>query len=84
MTAIVAELTAPTVAPRPFLKWAGGKRALLAEIRLRTPDFEGKYIEPFLGAGAVDVDRFGLGLLGLGLRLRRIRPACAGLGRRAF
>ncbi len=41
------------IKPQPFLKWAGGKRALLDEIRRRTPDFEGTYIEPFLGAGAV-------------------------------
>lgn len=38
---------------RPFLKWAGGKRALLPEILPRVPDFSGRYIEPFLGAGAV-------------------------------
>jgi DNA adenine methylase len=38
---------------RPFLKWAGGKRALLPEILPRVPEFNGRYIEPFLGAGAV-------------------------------
>ena len=38
---------------RPFLKWAGGKRALLPEITPRIPTFKGRYIEPFLGAGAV-------------------------------
>lgn len=38
---------------RPFLKWAGGKRALLPEILPRVPQFNGRYIEPFLGAGAV-------------------------------
>jgi DNA adenine methylase len=38
---------------RPFLKWAGGKRALLPEILPRVPRFNGNYIEPFLGAGAV-------------------------------
>ena len=43
--------------PRPFLKWAGGKRALLEEIRNRTPEYAGKYIEPFLGAGAVLFDQ---------------------------
>jgi DNA adenine methylase len=37
----------------PFLKWAGGKRALLPELHPRFPSFSGKYIEPFLGAGAV-------------------------------
>lgn len=39
--------------PAPFLKWAGGKRALLGEILPNIPDFSGKYVEPFLGAGAV-------------------------------
>lgn len=38
---------------RPFLKWAGGKRSLLNEILPRIPEFSGRYIEPFLGAGAV-------------------------------
>jgi len=39
--------------PGPFLKWAGGKRALLGEILPNIPEFTGKYVEPFLGAGAV-------------------------------
>lgn len=39
--------------PTPFLKWAGGKRALLGEILPNIPEFSGKYVEPFLGAGAV-------------------------------
>lgn len=43
----------PELKPQPFLKWAGGKRALLPEIQSRIPDFRGKYIEPFLGAGAL-------------------------------
>lgn len=38
---------------RPFLKWAGGKRSLLGEILPRIPEFTGRYVEPFLGAGAV-------------------------------
>jgi DNA adenine methylase len=47
----------PEHKPQPFLKWAGGKRALLPEIQSRIPDFRGKYIEPFLGAGAVFLSR---------------------------
>jgi DNA adenine methylase len=38
---------------QPFLKWAGGKRWLRAEIGAIVPDWKGKYIEPFLGSGAV-------------------------------
>ena len=38
----------------PFLKWAGGKTALLPEILPRLPQKKfGTYFEPFLGAGAV-------------------------------
>lgn len=47
----------PLVSPQPFLKWAGGKRSLLAEIRSRTPKYSGTYMEPFLGAGAVLFDQ---------------------------
>lgn len=39
--------------PTPFLKWAGGKRGLLREILPLVPSYKGRYIEPFLGAGAV-------------------------------
>ena len=38
---------------RPFLKWAGGKRQLLATISQYFPRRFGSYYEPFLGAGAV-------------------------------
>ncbi len=45
--------------PRPFLKWAGGKGQLLAEIGKYYP-FDGrkitKYAEPFVGGGAVLFD----------------------------
>jgi DNA adenine methylase len=40
-------------APRPFLKWAGGKRQLLTEIALRLPGKFGTYYEPFVGGGAL-------------------------------
>jgi DNA adenine methylase len=46
-------LTAPD--PRPFVKWAGGKGALLSEIAARLPrrgSFR-RYVEPFVGAGAL-------------------------------
>jgi len=38
---------------KPFIKWAGGKRWLTAEPTFEFPDFSGRYIEPFLGGGAV-------------------------------
>ena len=41
---------------RPFLKWAGGKRQLLPELRRFYPRTFGTYFEPFLGSGAVFFD----------------------------
>lgn len=40
-------------APHPFLKWAGGKRQLLPEIRAHVPKWYQTYREPFLGGGAL-------------------------------
>ena len=37
----------------PFLKWAGGKRAVIHEIARVLPDTFNTYYEPFLGGGAV-------------------------------
>lgn len=37
----------------PFLKWAGGKRWLASSNLLPVPDQYDRYIEPFLGGGAV-------------------------------
>jgi DNA adenine methylase len=42
----------PVVA-QPFVKWAGGKRRLLPEIRKVAPDSFDRYLEPFVGGGAV-------------------------------
>lgn len=42
---------------QPFLKWAGGKRQLLPEIRKYIPENIDVYYEPFIGAGAVLLDR---------------------------
>ncbi len=46
----------PIVDIKPFLKWAGGKRQLLPEIRNYLPTSFNRYFEPFLGAGAVLFD----------------------------
>ena len=41
---------------KPYLKWAGGKRQLLPEIRKYIPASFDLYVEPFVGAGAVLFD----------------------------
>lgn len=44
---------------KPFLKWAGGKSQLLKNFNLYYPKFDlklKKYVEPFVGAGAVLFD----------------------------
>jgi DNA adenine methylase len=41
---------------RPLLKWAGGKRQLLAAFRRFYPRDFGTYFEPFVGSGAVFFD----------------------------
>jgi len=42
---------------KPFLKWAGGKTQLIAEIEKNLPhsavDKRFTYVEPFVGSGAV-------------------------------
>lgn len=38
---------------RPFLKWAGGKRWLFESRQFTAPEIKGRYIEPFVGGGAV-------------------------------
>jgi DNA adenine methylase len=48
---------------RPFLKWAGGKRQLLDELRRFVPPEFGVYHEPFLGSGAMFFDLSRRGVL---------------------
>lgn len=42
--------------PKPFLKWVGGKRQLLPQLRSSLPSEFGTYYEPFVGAGALLFD----------------------------
>ena len=60
-------MTTASSSARPFLKWAGGKRQLLPQLRRFYPDQFGAYHEPFLGSGAVFFD------LADAARLRRHR-----------
>ena len=48
---------------RPLLKWAGGKRQLLPELRPFYPKAFRRYFEPFLGSAAVFLDLYNSGLL---------------------
>ena len=44
-------MSSPNIAP--FVKWAGGKRQLLPQIKERMPEKYNNYYEPFVGGGAV-------------------------------
>lgn len=39
--------------PKPFLKWVGGKKQLLKELRKNAPKEFNRYFEPFIGGGAL-------------------------------
>lgn len=39
--------------PQPFVKWAGGKRQILDDIKKYIPEKFSSYYEPFVGGGAV-------------------------------
>lgn len=47
---------AMSVIPKPFVKWAGGKRQLLSILKSMLPTRYGTYYEPFLGGGALFFD----------------------------
>lgn len=42
-----------SVKAKPFLKWAGGKTQLLDELKNKAPKKFSRYIEPFIGGGAM-------------------------------
>lgn len=54
---------APAAPVRPILKWAGGKRQLLPALRRFYPPAFERFVEPFLGSGAVFLDCHNRGLL---------------------
>jgi DNA adenine methylase len=47
---------APARAPKPFVKWAGGKRQLIGRLAELYPAEFGRFHEPFVGGGAVFFD----------------------------
>lgn len=51
--AVVSALYEDNSAPRPFLKWVGGKRQLIPELESLLPTHFGRYHEPFIGGGAL-------------------------------
>ncbi len=53
MTANAAISRSKLIEPRPFLKWAGGKTQIINELLNKSPKAYGKYIEPFIGGGAL-------------------------------
>ena len=61
---------------RPLLKWAGGKRQLIPAIGHHYPDEFERYVEPFLGSGAVFFDLLAAGRL----KGRRVRLADVNAG----
>lgn len=66
----------PDGLPRPFLKWAGGKRQLLPGLlqAVRSAQSSGRYFEPFLGGGALFFALAQRGLLSRGASLADVNP----------
>ncbi len=48
---------------QPFLKWVGGKRALLPQLLQKIPNNFNNYFEPFIGGGALFFELFNQGKL---------------------
>ena len=46
-------LSCVALSRKPFLKWVGGKRSIIAELEKRLPDNYAAYYEPFIGGGAL-------------------------------
>jgi len=65
--------TRPTNAPKPFLKWAGGKTQLLSQLQPLFPRQFSGYHEPFVGSAAVYLHLYNLGQSGeLKASLKRV------------
>ena len=51
------------IRPRPFLKWAGGKRQLLPDLMVRLPECFAAYHEPHVGSGVLFFELAARGVL---------------------
>lgn len=72
-------MPAASAPPRPLLKWAGGKRQLIPAIGRHYPAHFTRYVEPFLGSGAVFFDLLAAGRLdGQKVRLADLNPDLIG------
>ena len=72
-------MTTASSSARPFLKWAGGKRQLLPQLRRFYPHQFDAYHEPFLGSGAVFFDLVNARRLRMGgVRLTDVNADLAG------
>ncbi|HEY1305361.1 MAG TPA: Dam family site-specific DNA-(adenine-N6)-methyltransferase [Vicinamibacterales bacterium] len=64
---------------RPLLKWAGGKRQLLPVLAEHYPSRFTRYVEPFVGSGAVFFDLLNRGrLAGCRIQLSDVNPDLIG------
>ena len=64
---------------RPVLKWAGGKRQLIPVLAEHYPLRFTRYVEPFVGSGAVFFDLLNRGLLeGRRIQLSDVNPDLIG------
>ncbi|MGI6525045.1 MAG: DNA adenine methylase [Bdellovibrionota bacterium] len=49
----LSSIPEPQPSPRPFIKWAGGKKQLLKILKGLAPSNFNRYFEPFVGGGAL-------------------------------
>ena len=74
----VADARTLTSPVRPLLKWAGGKRQLLPALAEHYPPTFTRYIEPFVGSGAVFFDLLNAGRLAPGDQLADVNADLIG------
>lgn len=71
--------TSSSIPVRPLLKWAGGKRQLIPVLAEHYPSRFKRYVEPFVGSGAVFFDLLNKGrLAGCRIQLSDVNPDLIG------